>query len=410
MTEGPVATRTPRVVVATSHFPRFRRGDVAGNFVVDPLLALAGRVDFQVVTPIDEEPDTPLRAPLEGRVPVHRFRYWPTRRGHQVAYRRGVWTNLQESWLARLQLPLFALAFVVTILRHARHADVVHAHWLPVALLALPARWLFRVPVVVTLHGTDITQFPTWFTRFGLRRMDAIVTAHEDLHRDASQLAPRVPLHQVRHLVEPQPVEDAAVTEVRSRLGDGPVALFVARLSPERDPLSFVRAADVARRTVPDARFAIVGMGALEGEVEQLIDELDLRDHVVAFGYRPDVWTFLRVADCFAALSDRNNIWVTAVVEAMRAGLPVVATTAGDTADELVDGVHALLVPVGDVAAIGDALARLLADPQLRTRVADGARRRLEEAGFDPDRVKDETVALYRSLAAGRRAGERAGR
>ena len=42
--------------------------------------------------------------PLEGRVPVHRFRYWPTRRGHQVAYRRGVWTNLQESWLARLQL------------------------------------------------------------------------------------------------------------------------------------------------------------------------------------------------------------------------------------------------------------------------------------------------------------------
>lgn len=399
MTSGHQPSVRPRVVVATSHFPRHRRGDVAGNFVVDPLLALADRVDVQVVTPVDEDPDTPLRARLEGRVPVHRFRYWPSRRGHRLAYRRGIPTNLRESWRARLQLVPFAVAFVVTILRHARRADVVHAHWLPVAMLALPARWLLRVPVVVTLHGTDITQFPPWFTRFGLRRMDAVVTAHEDLYRDARRLAPGVPLHQIRHLVEPQPVEDQACAAVRARLGHGPVALFVARLSPERDPVSFVRAAAVARRTVPGARFAIVGMGALRPDVDRAIAELGLADHVVVFGYRADVWTFLRVADCFAALSDRNNVWVTAMIEAMRAGLPVVATTAGDTAQQLTDGQDALLVPVGDVEAIGAALARLLADPALRERVAAGATRRLADVGFDPDRVRELTLGLYRGLA-----------
>lgn len=392
-------TRPPRVVVATSQFPLHRRGDVTGNFVVDPVLALGERVDFRVVTPSDDG-DAPRRADFEGRADVHRFRYWWPRRAQRVAYGWGVPTNLRESWAARLQLPAFLAAFVVTLLRHARWADVVHAHWLPVGLLALPCRWLAGTPVVVTLHGTDITQFPTWFTRFGLRRMDAVVTAHEDLHRDARALAPTVPIHQVRHLVEPQPVDDDTVSRIRARLGDGPVALFVARLSPERDPVAFVRAAAVALRQVPDARFAIVGDGPLREEVDATIAALGLEDRVVTFGYRQDVWAFLQVAEVFAALSDRNNIWVTAMVEAMRAGLPVVATTAGDTAAELTDGTDALLVPVGDADAIGTALARLLADDDLRSTIAEGASHRLDAAGFHPDRVTEQTMALYRELQA----------
>jgi glycosyltransferase involved in cell wall biosynthesis len=398
----PGPDRRPRVLVATSHFPLYRRGDVTGNFVVDPILGLVDAIDYRVVTPADET-DAPTRAMLEGKVDVRRFRYWWPRPAQRVAYRRGIPTNLRDSWLARAQLPGFIVRFVVSLVRHAfRWADVVHAHWLPVALLALPARWLTGARILVTLHGTDITQFPRWFTRFGLARVDAIVTAHEDLFRDARELAPSVPTHQIRHLVEPQPVDPAAIAEVRERLGDGPVVLFVARLSPERDPVALVRAAARVVAEVPDARFAVVGQGALEDDLHRTIAELGLEDHVVLFGYRDDVWTFLRTATCFVALSDRNNIWVTAMVEAMRAGLPVVATTAGDTADELTDGVDALLVPVGDEAAIAAALVRLLSDPGLRDRLAQGAADRLTAAGFDPERVKAETVALYAELAGGR--------
>lgn len=401
----PVHRPRPRVVVATSHFPRFRRGDVTGNFVVDPILGLADRVEFTVVTPTDEQPDVPRRARFAGACDVERFRYWPVRRQQMVAYRRGIPTQLKESRLARVQLPVFVLAFLVGLLRAARRADVVHAHWLPVALLALPCRWLYRTPVVVTLHGTDITQFPDWFTRLGLRRMDAIVTAHDDLYAEAGRLAPDVPLHSIRHLVEPQRVGDQARREVRARLGDGPTALFVARLSPERDPLLFVHAAARALEQVPDARFALVGDGTLRPEVDAAIAEHQLEDRVVAFGYRQDVWTFLREADCFTALSDRNNIWVTAMVEAMRAGLPVVATTAGDTAATLTDDLHALLVPVGDVEATADALARLLGDADLRARIAAGGADRLATAGFDPQLVREQMVELYTSLAAGVRRG-----
>jgi glycosyltransferase involved in cell wall biosynthesis len=230
-----------------------------------------------------------------------------------------------------------------------------------------------------------------------------VVSAHDDLLDTARQLRPGVPQVRIRHLVEPQPLDADEVAEVRARLGDGPLALFVARLSPERDPLTFVRAAPAVLEEVPDARFAVVGDGVLRTQVESEIDRLRLGERVHTFGHRADVWTFLSQADAFAAISDRNNAWVTAMVEAMRAGVPVVATTAGHTARALTDGQDALLVPVGDERALARALVTLLMQEDLAAGIAAGAIRTLEREGFGPGAVRDATLELYRSLAAGAR-------
>ncbi|HEX9888130.1 MAG TPA: glycosyltransferase [Nitriliruptorales bacterium] len=396
----PPASTRPRVLVATSNFPLRERGDMTGNFVVDPILALAGEVDHVVVAPLD----TGLAARRErfaGRVDVHRFRYWPVRSQHALAYGQGIPAALATSWLARLQLLPFVVTFALTLLAHARHADVIHAHWLQNALLALPAARLTRTPLVVTLHGTDVTQFPSRFVRWALGRVDVVVSAHDDLLATARELQPATPRVRIRHLVEPQPLVADQVAEVRSRLGDGPLALFVARLSPERDPLTFVRAAPHLLAEVPGARLAVVGDGPLRDAVESEIDRLGLRERVHTFGYRADVWTFLSQADAFAAISDRNNAWVTAMVEAMRAGVPVVATSAGDTARALTDGHDALLVPVGDELALAEALRRLLTDEDLATRIAAGAHETLHREGFGVEDVRAATLALYRRLAAG---------
>ncbi len=392
-----------RVLVATTNFALRERGDVTANFVVDPVMALGRdpRVEVTVLAPLDDRIAAP-REEFSPGVQMHRFSYWWPRRTMRLAYGQGIPTHLKSSWLARLQVVPFVVAFTLAILRDARRADVIQAHWLPVALLAFPARAIHGTPMVVTLHGTDITQFPSWFTKRILRRVDGIVTAHEDLRRAAAELAPDVPCHQIRHLVEPQHVPDAARDELAAWIGgaDVPVGVFVARFSPERDPVSFVRAVPHALALCPEAKFVVVGDGVLMPEVRAAVAGLDLDGRVLVTGYRSDVWTFLERGDCFAALSDRNNIWVTALIEAMRAGLPCVVTRSGDAETALTDGIDALLVDVGDAAQIGDAMGRLLADPEVAARIARGATAKLSSIGFDPEVVIEETVALYRGLAS----------
>ncbi len=388
-----------RVLVVTTNFPLERRGDRTGNFVYDPVMALDAHVDQTVLMPNHATTGAPTER-LGRAVRVRRFAYWFPRRAMRLAHDDGIPSNLRASWIARLQLPALLAVYAWHLLVEVRRHDVVHAHWLPLALLAWPFARVFRRPLAVTLHGTDITQFPDRFVAWGLRRMDVVVSAHDDLLGEVARLAPTAPTARIRHLVEPQPVDADVLAEVRAAIGDGPLALFVARLSPERDPVSFVEAVPFALELAPAARFAVVGDGPLRADVEDAIDRLGLRGRVTTFGHRPDVWTFLTAADVFAALSDRTNVWVTAVVEAMRAGLPVVATMSGLTADTLTDDVDALLVPIADAEAIGRALGRLLADPAERARIAAGATATLRDAGFDPDHVRDETLSLYVSLTA----------
>lgn len=388
----------PRVLVVTTNFPLRRRGDRTGNFVVDPVVALADDVDTTVLCPIDSRLAAP-RERWEGKVDVVRYRYWWPRRAQRLAHGDGIPTALRTDRRAWLQLVPFLVATVLVVLRHARRADVVHAHWLPVALLCLPARWLHRTPIAVTLHGTDVTQFPDRFVAWGLRRMDVVVSAHDDLLATAGRLAPRSRRERIRHLVEPQPVDAAEDAEVAARLEGGPVVLFVARTSPERDPLTFVRAATHVREVVDGVTFALVGSGPLDDAIRVEIAALALEDTVEVFGHRPDVWTFLGRADVFCALSDRNNVWVTALVEAMRAGVPVVATTAGDTARVLRDRHDAMLVPVGDDRAVAEAIVAVLTDATLAEGLGATATNTLAENGFDPAAVRSRTLDLYRELA-----------
>lgn len=392
--------RAPRVLVLTTNFPRQRRGDVTGNFVVDPILALADDVEHVVLAPLDAGSATRREQLAEG-VAVRRFGYWWPRSAQRLAYGHGIPTNLASSRLARLQLAPFLAVFATRALAAARDVDVVHAHWLPTVLAALPARLVLRRPLLVTLHGTDVNRFPRPFVRWALRRCDVVVSSHDDLLERVHALAPSVRRERIRHLVEPQPTDGAAMARIRSELGPGPVVIFVGRLSPERDPLTFVRSVPYVLERVPDARFAVVGDGVLRHAVLDEIRRLGVGEHVRVFGHRPDVWNFLALADVFAALSPLTNAWVTALVEAMRASVPAVVTDSGSTPAALTDGEDVLLVPVADPQRLGQALARVLLDPGLARRLAEGARRRLARAGFEPAEVRGRLLMLYRELAGG---------
>lgn len=152
------------------------------------------------------------------------------------------------------------------------------------------------------------------------------------------------------------------------------------RLEKPKDPLTVVAA--LARLRTLAWRLELIGDGPLRGEVEAAVREAGLEDRVELLGTRSDVPARLAAAQMFL-LSTRREGFPLSVLEAMRAGLPVVASDVGGIG-EAVTPECGTLVAAGSASALADALAPLIRDPELRCRQgAAGRARYLAEFRFD---------------------------
>jgi glycosyltransferase involved in cell wall biosynthesis len=178
---------------------------------------------------------------------------------------------------------------------------------------------------------------------------------------------------------------------------------FVGRLVPIKDPETLLRAFALVREQVPTARLHFVGDGELKDTVRTLAAALGFADAVELLGWRKDLRGVYDGIDVLV-LSSRSEGTPFALVEAMAAGRPVVATDVGGVADILVDGVTGILVTPRDPPALAAAMTRLALDPVLRSRLGAAARAR---AGlYRADRLLVDTARLYReALAEKRRTG-----
>jgi len=113
-------------------------------------------------------------------------------------------------------------------------------------------------------------------------------------------------------------------------------------------------------------------------------------------GYRPDVRALLPAADVYASSSVSEGVSIT-ILEAMAAGIPVVATAVGGTPEVLPEGAGGILVPCRDSERLAAAVASLALDQQRRVAMAAAGRRRLESA-FTIDRMVDDYARIYRGL------------
>jgi glycosyltransferase involved in cell wall biosynthesis len=168
----------------------------------------------------------------------------------------------------------------------------------------------------------------------------------------------------------------AAVPPLAARPGPVHVGV-VANLRPVKGLDVFVRAAArVARR--PGVTFEVAGDGPMRPELEQLVTGLGLGGRLRLPGIMADVPGFLGRADV-AVLCSRSEGMSNALLEYMAAGRAIVATRVGASERLIEDGVHGLLVPPGDEAALAAAVGRLADDAGLRVRLGAAARRRAED-------------------------------
>ena len=185
-------------------------------------------------------------------------------------------------------------------------------------------------------------------------------------------------------------------TAIRRRLGLGRrdvLFLQLANLKPQKDPLTFARAAVEAGRRVRRGRFWIAGAGPLQPEAERIAADGGLGRRFRVLGWRRDVTDLLAAADVLV-LTSRFEGLPMAVLRAMAAGLPVVATAVDGTPEAVQHGRTGFLTRPGAVNEIADALIRLAHDPALRRTMGCAGRER--SARFTAQRATRETLAIYR--------------
>jgi glycosyltransferase involved in cell wall biosynthesis len=175
-----------------------------------------------------------------------------------------------------------------------------------------------------------------------------------------------------------------------------PVVVGVGRLRPPKDFATLVRAVALLPPGIVRAR--IVGDGPQRDDLAAEIRRLGLTDDVELLGERDDVRALLASADVFVLPTLSEGLPMS-VLEAMAAGLPVVASAVGGVPEAVLDGETGVLVAPGRPEALAEAIARLAGEPAGRRRMGEAGRRRAE-AEFDLADVRRAHVRLYRSLLA----------
>jgi glycosyltransferase involved in cell wall biosynthesis len=294
---------------------------------------------------------------------------------------------------------LLGLAELVRLFRRER-PDLVHANSSKAGVLARIAAGITRVPVrVFTAHGWAFSSAAAGSARLYLwadrlvRPLTTTVICVSESERSAG-LAART-CSPDRTVVIHNAVEVDAAQQATP--GGSPMRIVsVGRLAPPKDFGTLLRA--VARLRADDVATTLLGDGPDRPRLEAEIAELGLAGSVTLAGDVPDVATRLAGADVFVLSSCSEGMPIS-VLEAMAAGLPVVATDVGGLREVVEDGVTGFLVPAGDARALGERLAQLEADPALRCELGAAARRRAA-ADFALPGWRRRHVELYEDLLA----------
>jgi polysaccharide deacetylase family protein (PEP-CTERM system associated) len=309
---------------------------------------------------------------------------------------------------------LRALIAVVALARRLR-PDLVHTHMSKAGVLARVAAAITGVPRTVhSVRSWSFYAVPPWWRpvaiaceRVAARRSDAMLAVSRALAADGTRNRIGAPeaYRVVRSGIDVARFQaaggEAARRDARTALvaagipADAPLVGAVMALVPAKAPLDLV---EVARRVVrqrPDVHVAVVGYGPLEGEVAAAIERAGLGDRVHRLGLRADVETLYAGFDVLVATSRWEGL-PRVLVEAVAAGVPLVAPDVGGCREVVVDGTGRL-APPGDLDALVDAVVGTLAAPPDRAALTRAAAPILRE--HDIAQVIADHVDVYRRLA-----------
>jgi len=312
----------------------------------------------------------------------------------------GAFGDVPEFWLGG---SLFGWTSIRTRLRLARflrltRIQIAHAFDFYTNLTLVPAARLARVPVVIGSQrqlGDLLTPHQFRAQAAAFRWCDAVVCNSQAA---ADRLA-RAGISCDKIFIIGNALPEQAFAPAREPLNRPPGRLrvgMIARMNAHyKNHAGFLRIACRIRRQMPDVEFLLAGDGPLRPEIEKQAQDLGLGDHVVFLGDRRDISDILASIDV-AVLTSESESLSNVILEAMAAGLPVVAYRVGGNA-ELVNEDRGSLISTGDEEGFTSAVLQLLASPGMRLEFGENGRKFALE-NFSLERIVQRYEACYETL------------
>jgi starch synthase len=328
-----------------------------------------------------------------------------------IHVRRSSYSFRGGTLLNKVRLMFEQMLMIISLQRKERFS-VIHVHGLAAGLAALPCRYMFGVPLIVTTHGTELLWprnlwwkthreilFITIFERYVLNHCDIVIAQSQGV-RDYMLRIYGPQLKDKIRIVHTG--VDQEKFWVPPKQGGAPQVLFVGALSEIKGVTCLIDAFTTAHSKVPEMRLVLVGSGPRAQEYKKYVQGLNLDGAVQFKGpVRDDarLLEFYRSSDIVVLPSNVGGPISCTVLEGLSCGKAVISTNVpGGIPDVLADGVGILMQPE-DGKFLAAELGRLATNPAyLKTR-EENARRAVEER-YSLDSMIDKLTSLYREVAA----------
>lgn len=395
-----------KICVLTTCYPRFE-GDFAGCFVKELWDTLLASKDFNawIVTPHEQGA---FKHEQHSNVTVHRFQYaWPASR-QRVAYGGGIPANISSSMSAKIQCLPFAISFLHSAMKYARHADIIHANWVETALFGRLAAKRYRKPLITTVHSlVPLMKFKNLY-KYILEGSDYVLFNSSYTWRIAEKMAPQVNgevlfqgIHAKRFNV---PRANAFRSKTNACNNDILIA-SIGRLVKWKGHVKLIQALREIDSSVHHRiHVMIAGDGPERARIETAVSEAGLENRVHLLGRVSTDQIPALLADCdiyvnpaIVDADGRTESMGVAVCEAMAAGLPCIVSDTGGLPDLVIPNETGLLVESGRTQELANAISYLFNKPNMRKAMGENGKKRAVSM-FDWTAIARRTREIYESV------------
>jgi glycosyltransferase involved in cell wall biosynthesis len=289
---------------------------------------------------------------------------------------------------------------------------------LPDGLAAVLLGWELRLPVVCTLHGSDVRVYPyrsritRWFTRWSLRHAHALIAVSSELKSRVLSLSDVSKVSVIPNGADSDTFKPASQLQCRSELGlpqEKKIVLFVGNLKPVKGIEFLLRAICTLRRD--DLHLCLVGDGESRTSLIALANQLGISNicHFVGARRHDEVSLWLGAADCLVLPSLSEGL-PTILVEAMFCRTPVIATDVGGVPELVQHGHTGLLVKPRNTSALAQGIAEILDNQTLRSALVERAELRVRGRLTWEANARATMIEYQDVLRGGTRSGDAADR
>lgn len=275
--------------------------------------------------------------------------------------------------------------------------DLIHAHSSKAGMVSRVAGRMCGVPVVYTVHGWAFAQGApparraiAWLSEAAMsplaKKIICVTSRDENYARTRGVLRNGNGLTILHGISDHDAPRATPATQP-------PRIIMVARFSPQKDFLTLIQALPHLKARKLNFQVDFAGSGAEMHRAQKLAEQLGVAEKISFLGDRDDVPQLLGQSQIFVLSTHYEGLPIS-ILEAMRAGLPIVATNVDGVPEAVREGVNGLLVPRANPAALAHAIAQMIESPELR--VGMGAEsRRMYEKDFGVDRMLAELNQVY---------------